>query len=67
MLVRHEAVHADAFVSFLTSQGIPPDYAQVLAHLDTLIASGAQAEVTGTVARVTGRPPRSFADFVRSR
>lgn len=65
--VCHEPLHADAFAAFLASQGIPPDYAQVLANLDTLIASGAQAEVTGTVARVTGRPPRSFADFVRSR
>ena len=37
--------------------------AQVLAGLDSVIASGAEDRVTPDVERVTGRPPRSFEQF----
>ena len=64
--VRHEALTAEALAAFLVDHGIPAAYAQLLAMADLLIASGQQAEVSDTVERVTGRPPRAFADFVRS-
>ncbi|MFJ1749809.1 NmrA family NAD(P)-binding protein [Streptomyces sp. NPDC088116] len=43
--------------------GIPAEFAALLAGLDRAIAEGAEDRVTPTVEEVTGRPPRSFADF----
>ncbi|MFI0368126.1 NmrA family NAD(P)-binding protein [Actinomadura sp. 1N219] len=39
---------------------MPLEYAAMLAGMDRAIAEGAEDRVTGTVQRVTGRPPRSF-------
>ena len=64
--VRHDAMTPEGLAAFLVGHGMPPSYAQLLAMADMLIASGAQAEVSDTVERVTGRPPRAFADLVRS-
>lgn len=44
--------------------GLPQAYAQTLAAMDANIAAGSEDRVTGTVARITGRPPRALADFV---
>ncbi|MFI0407233.1 NmrA family NAD(P)-binding protein [Actinomadura sp. 3N508] len=39
---------------------MPLEYAAMLAGMDRAIAEGAEDRVTGTVQRITGRPPRSF-------
>lgn len=41
----------------------PPAVAHLLADADARIAAGSEDRVTSAVLDVTGRPPRSFADF----
>jgi uncharacterized protein YbjT (DUF2867 family) len=45
------------------TRSYPPRFAQALAGLDAVIATGAEDRVTSDVERVTGRPPRSFEQF----
>jgi festuclavine dehydrogenase len=44
--------------------GIPADYAQVLAQLDTAIKDGKEERLNDVVLKVTGHMPRKFNDFV---
>lgn len=39
-------------------------YAQALAKMDEKIANGAEDRLNQTVEQLTGRPPRTFKDFV---
>lgn len=50
----------------LIAGGMPERYARLLVGLDAAIRGGAEDRVTDTVERVTGRRPRSFAEFVRA-
>jgi ergot alkaloid biosynthesis protein len=61
-------VHVDdaAARARLIAGGMPERYARLLVGLDAAIRDGAEDRVTDTVERVTGRPPRSFAAFVRA-
>lgn len=61
-------VHVDdaAARAHLVAGGMPERYAQLLVGLDAAIRDGAEDRVTDTVERVTGRPPCSFAAFVRA-
>ncbi|MCT2590391.1 NAD(P)H-binding protein [Streptomyces sp. N2-109] len=61
--VRHRAVAADAMIERLARFGIPEAYAGLLAGLDQAIAAGSESRTSPVVEQVTGRPPRSFADF----
>ncbi|MGV0837048.1 NAD(P)H-binding protein [Mycolicibacterium thermoresistibile] len=61
--VRHRPVSAAAFSALLTESGVPADFAEILAVLDSEIAGGAQDRMTDTVFEVTGRAPTSFRDF----
>lgn len=45
------------------ADGLPTDYAAMLAGLDVSIAHGAEDRVTDEVLLFTGRAPRSFAEF----
>ncbi|MEU6485788.1 NAD(P)H-binding protein [Streptomyces sp. NPDC046887] len=45
---------------------MPEEFAALLAGLDGAIAEGAEDRVTDEVERVTGRPPRSFEEHVRT-
>ncbi|MFE6401556.1 ergot alkaloid biosynthesis protein [Streptomyces alboflavus] len=63
--VTHHAVSADELAERLTERGLPAGFARVLAALDDGIRGGAEDRVTDTVARLTGRAPRSFADYCR--
>ncbi|MGW0435356.1 ergot alkaloid biosynthesis protein [Micromonospora sp. NPDC003197] len=65
--VRHRAIDEDALAAYHEGHGLLPDYARFLAGLDTAVANGAEDRITTTVADVTGRQPRSFRDFCRSR
>lgn len=50
----------------MSVSGLPEQYAQTLATMDGEIALGSEDRVTDEVIRVTGRSPRSLADFVSS-
>jgi hypothetical protein len=63
--VRHCAVDTEAYVDFLVASGYDVEFASVLAGLDSRIREGHEAEVTDAVFRLTGQPPRSFAEFLR--
>lgn len=62
--VRHCPVSADEYAERIAAQGIPADFAAVLAALDVDIRAGSEDRVTDAVERVTGRPARSFRTFV---
>ncbi|MFJ2179798.1 NAD(P)H-binding protein [Streptomyces anulatus] len=47
----------------LTTQ-VPVEFAAMLAGMDRAIAGGAEDRVTGTVHRLTGRPPRTFRSLL---
>ncbi|WP_280404090.1 NAD(P)H-binding protein [Nocardia brasiliensis] len=65
-VVTHRSVSVAELTARHIEFGLPRDFAAALAQLDDDIRGGAEDRVTDTVARVTGRPPRSFADFVRN-
>ena len=46
------------------SFGLPPEAAQFVADLDRKLAAGLEDRVTTTVPELTGRPARSFREFV---
>lgn len=62
--IRHRCVSASEYAEIIAAQGIPLEFAHMLAALDTAIAHGSEDRVTDTVERVTGRPARSFREFV---
>ena len=58
--VRHVDVPTRDWVTGAISNGLPADYAAMLATLFTLIRNGQDAEVSDEVQRALGRPPTSF-------
>lgn len=50
----------------LTTQ-VPVEFAAMLVGMDRAIAEGAEDRVTGTVQRLTGRPPRTFQALLEGR
>jgi uncharacterized protein YbjT (DUF2867 family) len=50
----------------IVASGAPAWYAQAEIALGEMVRSGVAREVTGTVARVTGHPPRTMAEYVRA-
>lgn len=62
--VRHHPVSTDQHIRFLMDAGYSPGFAALLAALDDRVRSGAEAGVTDTVEKLTGRAPRSFRAFV---
>ncbi|PPJ55272.1 hypothetical protein CBER1_04305 [Cercospora berteroae] len=44
--------------------GVPEDFAAMLGDIDEKVAKGHHWEKTDVVEKVTGRPPRTFKDFV---
>ncbi|MEU1212013.1 NAD(P)H-binding protein [Streptomyces sp. NPDC005790] len=50
----------------LAADGVPAEFAAVLAGMDVAIAKGAEDRVTDTVERVTGRPALSFRAHVEA-
>lgn len=55
-----------AAVDAMRQLGMPEFAIEVMSSLNQAIAAGHVAEVTDTVQRLTGRPPRDFASFVQS-
>jgi uncharacterized protein YbjT (DUF2867 family) len=62
--VRHRSVSTGEMTERIASV-LPKEFAAILAALDEDIRGGAEDRVTTTVEDVTGRPARSFHDFVR--
>ncbi|MCG8925268.1 NmrA family NAD(P)-binding protein [Lentzea sp. CC55] len=62
--VRHRSVSTEELTERLSSW-LPAEFAALLAGLDEDIRGGAEDRVTTTVEDVTGRPARSFRDFIR--
>ncbi len=62
--IRFVSVQSEGFQAQVISMGYGADYATFLSHLEeTWVRSGQEDRVTPTVERITGRPPRSLADF----
>lgn len=62
--IRYVDVPGDAFKAGLLEAGLEEWLANDLVTLNGLLADGAEARVTGDVERLTGRPARTFAQFV---
>ncbi|SHN16790.1 NmrA family NAD(P)-binding protein [Actinacidiphila paucisporea] len=54
----------DSLAAAVKSQGLPPQFAEDLAFLVKEVAAGAQATTTTTVRDITGRPARTFDEFL---
>lgn len=54
-----------AAVQAMRDIGLPDLVVDVMSSLNQLIAAGHVAETTDTVQRLTGQPPRRFADYAR--
>jgi uncharacterized protein YbjT (DUF2867 family) len=54
-----------AAVKSMREMGMPEMVVEVMSSLNQVIAAGYVAEVTDTVQRITGKPPRTFAAFAR--
>ncbi|MDT3429140.1 uncharacterized protein YbjT (DUF2867 family) [Paenibacillus forsythiae] len=65
--ITHRHIETKELATGLINLGIAEDYAYFLAGLDESIKNnGTEDLVTDTVERVTGRPPRSLAEFAAS-
>jgi ergot alkaloid biosynthesis protein len=64
--IRHVHVSAAEAQRRMMSAGMPERYAGFLVQLDEAIRAGAEARVTDTVSRVTGREPHSFESFAKA-
>ncbi|WP_028938556.1 NAD(P)H-binding protein [Pseudonocardia spinosispora] len=62
--VLHRPVSAAELITRLTGYGYSSELSSVLAALDGDVRAGSEDRTTDTVARLTGRPPRTFRDFV---
>jgi len=61
--ITHVKLEPTELTKRFTTFGLNADYAAFLAQLDTFLASGSEARTTNGVEELTGRKPRSFADF----
>lgn len=62
-VVRHRSVSTPEMTERLAAV-LPREFAEILAQLDEDIRGGAEDRVTTTVEDVTGRPARSFREFL---
>ncbi|WP_299837121.1 NAD(P)H-binding protein [uncultured Jannaschia sp.] len=63
--IRHVALSTRELALRFEAQGLPPDYAALLADLDDMIHTGVEDRTTEGVARLTGQAPGSFRDFAK--
>lgn len=59
----HRSVAQPELATYL-KQFLPAATAERMTSLDRIIATGSQARITGVVESITGRPPRTFHDWV---
>ena len=65
--VAYEDADPEAFVQGAIAAGLPEDYARFLVVLFGAVAAGWASAATGAVEELTGRKPRSVADYFRNR
>ncbi len=58
-------VDDESFVRSLVDAGVPGDLAEYLSALFGYVRQGATAEVTSSVEQLTGRPPRTLAQYAQ--
>ena len=63
--IRYVDLPAQDFADRLTALGLPADFADDVATLFAEVADGSLAPVTTSVADLTGRPARTFDEFLR--
>ena len=63
--IRYEDVPPDAMRGGLLAAGLPAPYAELLLTILAMFRDGHAARVTDAVATITGRAPRSFAEYAR--
>ncbi|EPX84101.1 NAD(P)H-binding protein [Salipiger mucosus] len=61
--IRHVALSGSELAERFEAQGLPPEYARILAGLDEAIRTGVEDRSTDCVARLTGKTPESFREF----
>lgn len=61
--IRHIALSTRELAHRFEAQGLPPDYAGILAGLDETIRTGVEDRTTDSVARLTGKAAGSFRQF----
>lgn len=61
--IRHVALSGRELGERFEAQGLPPDYARILADLDEAIRTGIEDRTTDGIARLTGKSPVSFREF----
>jgi uncharacterized protein YbjT (DUF2867 family) len=62
--VRVQLVGADEAARSLRASGIPDRLADALAAVDARLGAGQEGQVSTAVLELTGRPPRTFPEFV---
>jgi uncharacterized protein YbjT (DUF2867 family) len=62
--IRHRSVSTAEMTDRIVAAGVPAEFAAMLAGLDQDIRHGSEDRVTSTVTDITGRPARSFTEFV---
>lgn len=60
--VRHRPLSVDELAEHWTREGMAPEFARLLADMDTAIAAGAEDRTTTAVLDTTGRPPRTLEE-----
>lgn len=61
--IRHVALSTRELADRFEAQGLPTDYARMLASLDKTIRTGVEDRTTAGVAQLTGTAPGSFRSF----
>ena len=61
--IRHVALTTQDLADRFEEQGLPTDYARMLANMDETISAGAEDRTTAGVAQLTGTSPGSFRSF----
>lgn len=64
--VVHHALPREGMGQLLQQAGMPADYLEMILRDQDAIREGYGADLTDTVARVTGRPARDFDDFAQA-
>jgi len=62
--ITHVTISEKEVAEELESFDLQPEYAQVLAALDTAVSNGVEERLNNTVLSVAGRPPKRFQEFV---
>jgi uncharacterized protein YbjT (DUF2867 family) len=62
-MIRHVALSTKELANRFEAQGLPTDYARMLAVMDETIGTGVEDRTTAGVAQLTGAAPGAFQNF----